>query len=203
MPQNPFSNNEETSFEQGRSVNKPVKAVTAQATQQAKNITQDIVAQLYGVSDKSKDDATDPNAQNATQAKPQAPPPLPKLSGTSSVGDHAKYLARQKYLEKGDSKGAEDAMYHMQHYFDETIMTLEDKVKKERQKTEQKKQENKKQDEQEDEQRKQQLEEQNRELPRPVAKGRNRMGAGGKKPKTDMGLKMGQMKTETFRGSSG
>lgn len=207
MPNNPFNNTEESSFEQGISVNKPAKAVSAQAAQQAKNITRDIVAQLYGISDKSSGDPTDPNAQDPSQPKAPSPAPPPKqvhkLGGMSDSGDHAKYAAMQAQLEAGDKKGADDTMHHMQYYYDTTIGTLEEQVKKAHQKKQQEEQEKSKEEQEEGERKQQELEQKNADLPRPTAKGRNRMGTGGKKAKTDMGLKMGQMKTETFRGSSG
>ena len=206
MPINPFKNSEETSFEQGITVTKPVKAISAAAKQQAKAVTQDIVAQLYGVTDKSSADKADPKAANAQ--KPTPPPPPPKktphiLSGTSNVGDHAKYIARQQYMDKGDHKGAEKAMFHLQHYFDENVMTLEDRVKKFRREQEQQKAERKKQTEEEEEQKKQKEAEEKEQLPQAQAtgKGRNRMG---NKAKTG-GIALGrsQRKAETNRGASG
>ncbi|HUQ85257.1 MAG TPA: hypothetical protein VM077_02935 [Candidatus Limnocylindrales bacterium] len=204
MPINPFKANEESSFEQGISINKPAKAVTAQSQQQAKKFQDDFVNQLYGFSDKSTqgDDQADPATAN--QPKPTPPPPPPKqvhkLGGMSDSGDHAKYAAMQALLEKGDKKGADDAMHHMQYYYDTTIGTLEEQVKKARQKTQQDRQEKEKQEQEDDDKKKQEMAEKSQDLPQATGKGRNRMG---KKPKTDMGLKMGQMKTETFRGSSG
>ncbi len=203
MPANPFKTNEESSFEQGHSLTKPVKAVSAAAAQQAKAFKDDFLAQLYGPSDKSGQDTQDPNAKNPPPAPPPAPakskPPM--LSGNSNAGDHGKYMARQQYLDKGDAKGADDAMFHLQHYFDETIMTLEDRVKKVRQEQEQKKQERKKQAEQEEQERQEAEAKEKEELPQSGNKDRrNRMG---KKATTNIALKMSTQKTETFRGSSG
>lgn len=204
---NPFKNTEETSFEQGISVQKPVKAMSDAARQQAKAVTQDIVAQLYGVKDKSSD-PNDPNSKNPGQQA--APPPQQQkrvhiLSGTSNVGDHAKYIARQQYLDKGDVKGADDIMFHMQHYFDESVMTLEDRVKKFRREQEQQRAERKKQQEQEEEEKKQQEEQEKAELPMVTGKGRNKMGMPPqKKPKTGgIALARSQRKAETNRGASG
>ncbi len=195
---------EESSFEQGIAVNKPVKAISDAAKQQAQQITNDFVSQLYGVSDKSSDASHDPAAQaQAKQAQAaQAPPPKPvrKLGGMSDSGDHAKYAAMQSLLDKGDQKGADELMHHMQYYYDTTVGTLEEQVKKAKQKTDQTRQEKEKQDQEDEDRKKQELSEKNEQLPQATGKGRNRMG---KKAKTDMGLKMGQMKTETFRGSSG
>ncbi len=201
MAKNTFGS-EETSFENGISLTKPVKALSDAAKQQAKAVTNDIVAQLYGVTDKSSADPKDPNAKNPQQQA--APSPKPKkavhiLSGTSNAGDHAKFIARQQYLDKGDAKGAEDIMFHMQHYFDESVMTLEDRVKKFRREQEQQRAERKKQQEEEEEQKKKKEAEEKEQLPQATGKGRNRMG---KKAKTTgFALKMSQQKTETFRGA--
>lgn len=195
---------EESSFEQGISINKPVKAISDAAKQQAKQLTNDFVSQLYGVSDKSSSDANDPNAQaQAKQAQAQQasqPKPVRKLGGMSDSGDHAKYAAMQGLLDKGDQKGADKLMHHMQYYYDTTVGTLEEQVKKAGQKTQQTRQEKEKEEQEDEEKKKQELAQKNEQLPQATGKGRNRMG---KKAKTDMGLKMGQMKTETFRGSSG
>ncbi len=201
---------EESSFEHGIAVTKPVKAISDAAKQQAKQIANDFVSQLYGVSDKSSSDANDPNAQVQAQAQVQAkqaqaqqtPPPKPvrKLGGMSDSGDHAKYAMMQDLLDKGDQKGADEMMHHMQYYYDNNIGTLEEQVKKAGQKVQQTRQEKEKQQQEDEEKKKQELAQKNEELPQSTGKGRNRMG---KKAKTDMGLKMGQMKTETFRGSSG
>lgn len=204
MPSNTLTPNEETSFEQGISDAKPLKVVSDAAKQQAKKVTSDIVAQLYGITDKSPEDgANDSKDPNQAKPAPVTPRPLPKLSGNSNVGDHAKFIARQHYLDKGDAKGAEKAMFHLQHYFDESVMTLEDRVKKVRQEQEREREQREKQEEEEEQKKKQEMEEKNNEIPRPIAKGRNRMGIGGKKGKVDMGLEMGKKKTETFRGASG
>ncbi len=195
---------EESSFEQGIAVNKPLKVMSDAAKQQAKQLTNDFVSQLYGTSDKSSGDANDPSAQpQAKQAQiQQTPPPKPvrKLGGMSDSGDHAKYAAMQSLLDKGDQKGADELMHHMQYYYDTTFGTLEEQVKKAKQKTQQARQEKEKEEQEEEEKKKQELAQKNEQLPQATGKGRNRMG---KKAKTDMGLKMGQMKTETFRGSSG
>lgn len=199
---NPFQTNEETSFEQGISVTKPVQAVSAAAAQQAKAFTNDMLAQLYGKSDKSKgDDKADPNSQKPSTPPAQQAKTVHKLSGNSNVGDHAKYVARQQYLDKGDTKGAENAMHHLQYYFDANIMTLEDRVKKSRQEQEQKRMQDKKQQE-EDEQRKKQQEEQEKSaLPQTASKNsRNRMG---KKAKTNLVIDRERNKAEMNRGASG
>ncbi|HSW48009.1 MAG TPA: hypothetical protein VLG67_02910 [Candidatus Saccharimonadales bacterium] len=203
MPKNIFGS-EETSFENGISLTKPVKAMSDAAKQQAKAAANDFVAQLYGVKDKTTD-LNDPNAKNQKQQQQQAPPPKPKksthiLSGMSNAGDHAKFIARQQYLDKGDAKGAEDIMFHMQHYFDESVMTLEDRVKKFRREQEQQRAERKKQQEEEDQQKKEKEAKEKEELPQATGKGRNRMG---KKPKTSISLKMSQTKTEINRGATG
>ncbi len=214
MPNNPFKNNVESSFEEDVSIAKPAaKPLSDQAKQQAQNaakaVTNDIVAQLYGVTDKSTGDPQDPKDPNIAKAQKSVAPPLAKskahiLAGTSNVGDHAKFIARQHYLDKGDAKGAENAMFHLQHYFDENVMTLEDRVKKFRREQEQQREERKKQQEEEEEEKKQAEAKEKEEPPQATGKGRNKMGTPpGKKRKADMGLKMGQMKTETFRGSSG
>jgi hypothetical protein len=200
---NPFKNNEETSFENGISLTKPVKAMSDAAKQQAKAASDDFVAQLYGVKDKSTD-PNDPNSKNVQ--KPVTPPPPPKkavhiLSGMSNAGDHAKFIARQQYLDKGDAKGAENVMFHMQHYFDESVMTLEDRVKKFRREQEQKNAERKKTQEEEEQQKKQQEEKEKEDLPQATGKGRNRMG---KKPKKqDFALNKAKTTTEINRGASG
>ena len=214
MPNNPFQANEETSFEQGTPVTKPVKAATGKIQQQAKAFTDDFLEQLYGpskptakpVRNASQSDAGGKEQEEALKQKEIAPPkPKPYImGGTANVGDHAKYAAREQLLAKGDSKAAGDVMHHMQYYFDSSIGTLEDNAKKARNEEEQKKQ--KKLQEEEEEKKKKAEEEtkRNAEIPRAVAKGRNRMmGPGGKKPKTPMSVQMGQMKTEAFRGSSG
>lgn len=211
MPINPFNTNEESSFEQGISLNRPVKAVNAQSQQQAKAFKADLLAQLYGPGDTSnpEDGNVDPNkaaqarsasSGQAAQAAVVQKKPVHKLGGMSDSGDHAKYAAMQKQLEAGDKKGADDTMHHMQYYYDTTIGTLEEQVKKARQKRQQEEQEREKQSQEEEQKKKQKLEEKKNDVPRPIAKGRNRMGGKGK---TDMGLEMGKKKTETFRGSSG
>lgn len=203
MPKDPFNDNGETSFESGISLKKPVQAVSDAAKQQAKAVTNDIVAQLYGIKDTSTNDPKDPN----NPQKPVQPQPQPKakphiLSGMSNAGDHAKFIARQQYMDKGDVKGAENAMFHLQHYFDSSVMTLEDRVKKNRQEQEQKQQQRKQEHEQEEQQKKEAEARDKEELPQMGAtgKGRNRMG---KKPKTSIALKMSQTKAEINRGATG
>ena len=203
MPKNPFEPNEETSFEQGITIKKPAQVISAAAAQQAKTVTRDIVAQLYGVSSKSKDDQADPNSSNPQKPAalpPQQPKTVHKLSGNSNVGDHAKNIARQQYLDKGDAKGADNAMNHLQFYFDSSVMTLEDRVKKVRQEQEQKKGQERQQDEEDEKRKSQQEEEQRQELPQATGKGRNRMG---KKAKTNLVIKRETNKAEMNRGASG
>lgn len=209
MPNNPFNHGEESSFERGISAKKPVKAVSAAAAQQAKQFTNDFLEQLYGKSDKS---ANDPKTKNPNdpQGKPQQPVPKPqktvhKLSGNSNPGDHAKYMARQAYLDRGDVQGAEHAMHHMQYYFDQHVMTLEDRVKKNRQEREQKETQTKQQEEEEEKRKKEEEERKKQESPAvATGKGRNRMGQPpGKKQKSPMAVRMGTNKAEMFRGTSG
>ncbi|HVF69131.1 MAG TPA: hypothetical protein VNA13_01055 [Xanthomonadales bacterium] len=200
---NPFKANEESSFEQGISVNKPARAITAQTQQQAKKFKDDMLSQLYGPSDKAgADDQTNHNAAAHAKQAQAAPPPkqVHKLGGLSDSGDHAKYATMQALLEKGDKKGADEAMHHMQYYYDTNIGTLEEQVKKARQKSQQTQQEKQKEEQEEEEKKRQELSERNEELPQATGKGRNRMG---KKAKTSIALKMSTQKTETFRGASG
>lgn len=208
MPVNPFKTNEESSFESGVPATKPVKTVTGQAQQQAKAFTDDFLEQLYGPSSPQKGKTNDPQNANLASGQVVQPPPQKKapyiMGGTANVGDHAKYAAMQKILETGDSKKANKTMYHMQHYFDANIGTLEDNAAKARRVEEQKKQQRLQQEEEDKQKKNQEEEQKNAEIPRANAKGRNRMMMpGGKKPKTPMAVQMGQMKTETFRGSSG
>jgi hypothetical protein len=205
---NPFNRGEESSFEQGISVKKPIKAVSGASAQQAKQFRDDFLEQLYGKSNKASDskskNTNDPS--KPTQAPPQKPQnTVHKLSGNSNVGDHAKYMARQAYIDKGDVKGAENAMHHLQYYFDANIMTLEDRVKKNRQEKEQKEMQRKQQEEEEEKRKKEEEEQKRREQPAVVTgKGRNKMGLPpGKKPKTPMSVQMGKNKAEMFRGTSG
>lgn len=211
MPINPFKVNEETSFETGVSVQKPVKVATAQTQQQAKAFKDDFLTQLYGPSDKSAADVknADPNAVKQAQQSQQlqAASQKPKqhiLGGNSDASDHAKYAMMQKQLEKGDKKGADDTMHHMQYYYDTNIGTLEEQVRKARQQRMQEQQERAKAEQEEEEKKRQELEERNQEIAQPTGKGRNRMGMPPqKKQKTPMAVQMGKNKAEMFRGTSG
>lgn len=203
---NPFSNNEESSLERGIPVNKPTKAITSQAQAQAKAFRDDFLNQLYGKSDSTGDDKADPAAQAKQQQQAATPPPKPvrKLGGMSDSGDHAKYAMMQDLLDKGDKKGADDAMHHMQYYYDTNVGTLEEQIKKARQKRQQEEQEREKQQQEEEEQKKQAEAKEKEELPQATGKGRNRMGQPPqKKRKTNMAVDMNKNKAEQFRGSSG
>ena len=84
------------------------------------------------------------------------------------------------------------------------VLAPEDKAKEARNKVEQEKQQRLQQEEEDKKKKEEEENKKNAEIPRANAKGRNRMmGPGGKKPKTPMSVQMGQLKTETFRGSSG
>jgi len=205
MPIKSLISSEETSFEQGNPVNKTVKAVSDQTTKQVKNLTNDIVSQLYGTSDKSANSLpTDKNQQASTQVKPpvQQGSANTQFPGIQSPQEMIQYHNLQQQL-KGEGKSDKEVkqtLTHTQNYFRPNIGTLEDTVARERRKHAQLAEEIKKQN-MEEEQKKQQMEtDKNNEIIRPVAKGRNRMGGS---KKANMGLKMSQMKTETFRGSSG
>jgi hypothetical protein len=205
MPTNPFNQNEETSFEAGISVKKPVQTVTAQAQQQAKAFKDDFINQLYGPSDKNQTNDNNNSAANQQQAQQAPPKPKPHiLGGNSDASDHAKYAMMQKHLERGDKKAADDAMHHMQYYYDSTIGTLEEQVKKARQLKQQEAQKKQQEEQEEQEKKRQEMEEKSQELPQATGKGRNRMGMPPqKKQKTPMSVQMGKNKAEMFRGSSG
>ena len=211
MSNNPFQTNEESSFEQGSPL-KPVnavKAVTSQVKQQAKAFTDDFLEQLYGPSSPQKGKTNDPQSANpALEQSVQLPAPPKKepyvMGGTANVGDHQKYALREKLLAEGNPEAAKAAMDHMQYDYDSNIGALEDKAKEARNKVEQEKQQRLQQEEEDKKKKEEEENKKNAEIPRANAKGRNRMmGPGGKKPKTPMSVQMGQLKTETFRGSSG
>lgn len=210
MPNNPFRQSEESSFEQGVSLKKPVKAVSDSAKQQAKAFNDEFLAQLYGPSKSDAgDDKTDPNNLNPQQKQAQAQATQPKqpvrsLGGMSDSGDHAKYAAMQALLAKGDRKGADNVMHHMQYYFDKTVGTLDEQVKKAQQKRNQEAQDKAKKEQEEEEKKRQEMAENEQEVAAPTGKGRNRMGQPpGKKQKVPMAVQMGKNKAEMFRGSSG
>lgn len=202
---NPFKQSEESSFEQGISVVKPVKAVSDAARQQSKNVTSDIVAQLYGVSDSSSGNGIVDNTQASKQAQSSSASVAQqssKFPGIQTPEEMARYQALQSQL-RGQGKSDEEVKAqstHSQNYFRPTIGTVEDAIHMEKRNREQKEQERRKQYQQEEQEQQQTLKENNEELPQATGKGRNRMG---KKAKTSIALKMSTQKTETFRGASG
>jgi hypothetical protein len=205
---NPFKRNEESSFEQGLPVNKTIKNVSDQAQKQAKVLTNDIVASLYGISDKSSGDGQSDNKMQATN---QASSPVSQqlsngFPGIQTPDEMARYQQLQQQL-RGEGKSDDEVkskMTHSQNYFRPTIGNVEDEIEKEKRKREQREAERNKNLEDEAQQKIQAEQSQSESLPPVTGKGRNKMGMPPqKKGKTDMGLKMGQMKTETFRGSSG
>ncbi len=202
-----------------RSVKKTAGQTTAAAQAVRKQLNEDIVAQLYGKTEKSPEqkdiNPDDPQAQQQLkqqQQKQQSASVVPpvqqgkamhKLGGMANVSDHAKYRIRQQYLAKGDHKGAEHAMHHMQHYYDDTLGTLEDTVKKEQRKVEQEDQQ-RKQEEEEEEKRKKEEEERKKQAFTPAqSKGRNRMGMPGGKKASSMERDQAVRKRETGRGNKG
>jgi hypothetical protein len=205
---NPFKRNEESSFEQGLPVNKIIKNVNDQTQKQAKVLTKDIVASLYGISDKSSGDGrSDNKMQGVNQASSSASSSVPNgFPGIQTPDEMARYQQLQQQL-RGEGKGDEDVkvkMTHSQNYFRPTIGNVEDEIEKEKRKREQRHAERNKNSEEEAQQKMQAEASQSESLMPVTGKGRNKMGMPPqKKGKTDMGLKMGQMKTETFRGSSG
>lgn len=201
---NPLLASEESSFEQGISVTKPIKSVVGQTQQQAKKFTDDFLAQLYGPSKPTPKEEQDEALKQAGKEPEKQKPYV--MGGTANVGDHAKYAMREAMLEKGEHKKADASMHHMQYYFDTYLGTLEDNAKKARSQEEQKKQQKLQEEEEEKRRKEEEEEKKNAEIPRANAKGRNRMGPtfGGKKPKSGgMAVQMGQFKAEKFRGASG
>lgn len=210
MPINPFKQSEESSFEQGISVVKPVKAVSDAARQQAKAVTQDIVAQLYGVkSDGAQDSAaSDSTKQTSTSSSGTSSSVIQQQISSQNPGiqtpeEIARYQALQNQL-RGQGKSDEEIKAqstHNQNYFRATIGNVEDQMQKEAQKREKNEEERKKQIDEEVQQKKQAIAEQNQELPQATGKGRNRMGT---KAKTGgIALERSQKKAETNRGASG
>src|SRR5690349_17227213 len=84
-----FGNDDDNSFETGnpvqQGVKKAAKAVSDQAAQQSKQVTQDIVAQLFGA-DFSKGDQQDKSGQAQKQQSPQ----------TTSTAQQAQQLQKQQ-----------------------------------------------------------------------------------------------------------
>jgi hypothetical protein len=207
---NPFKQSEESSFEQGISVVKPVKAVSDAARQQAKAVTQDIVAQLYGVkSDGAQDSAvSDSTKQTSTSSSSASSSVIQQQISSQNPGiqspeEIARYQALQNQL-RGQGKSDEEIKAqstHNQNYFRTTIGNVDDQMQKEAQKREKNEEERKKQIDEEAQQKKQAIAEQNQELPQATGKGRNRMG--GKVKRKDVALNKAKTTTEINRGASG
>lgn len=184
MPGSSSNNSGETDFEKGISdASSRVKKVTSD---DFKKTTQAFIGQLYGKSDQPGDaqDTQDPNLVKS-----------PELLNQKSSSQHQVQHTQGQMPKMQNSNPVKRT--HTQNYYDPTIGDLEMQIKRERDKREKEQQQRKQQFEEEEQQKKQEVEAANRAAP-PVARGRNRMGK-----KADMGLKMSQQKTETFRGASG
>lgn len=210
MANNPFDQGENSSFEQGLSIKKPVKAVSSAVSNQAAQTTREFVAQLYGVKDDKQGDSKSDQSQNSSKASSPSPTMQQQVSsnypGIQTPEEMAKYQSLQKQLGgEGKSDGDVKAQSaHNQNYFRPTIGSVEDEVAREARKREQMEAERKKKFEEEEMQKKQDQAEKAQAPAVATGKSRNRMGQPpGKKPKTDMGLEMAKNKAEMFRGTSG
>jgi|GEM_PF-6722716 len=178
-----FGSDEDTSFETGNPVQQGAKKVTQavsdQVAKQAHQITQDIVAQLFG-SDASKstqDTGTDEQGQNQKQQNNQQQKSSPvaqqlqqmqqqqnQFPGLQTDADQQKYAQLQQQLaeeqKKEQEKKQETKKTHMQNYYEPTLGSLETELKKLRQQEEQKKKQEEEQEEQKKEEKKMELQEQ-------------------------------------------
>jgi hypothetical protein len=210
MANNPFNQSEDSSFEQGLSIKKPVKAVGSVVSNQAAQTTREFVAQLYGVKDDKQGDLKSDQSQNSPKASSSSPANQQQVSsnypGIQTPEEQARYQALQKQL-RGDGKSDEEIKAqsaHNQNYFRPTIGSVEDEVLREARKREQREAERNKKAEEEEMQKKQDQADKAQAPAVATGKSRNRMGQPpGKKPKTDMGLEMAKNKAEMFRGTSG
>lgn len=196
-----FGSDDNNSFETGnplqQGVKKAAKVVSDQAAQQAKQTTQDIVAQLFGV-DYSKGDQQDKNGQgqkqqstqpqqsSAAQQVQQMQKQQSEFPGIQTEADQQKYQSltqqlgeeKQKDQIKDNRKAQEEHRMHMQSYFDPNIGSLETQLKKLKQQEDQKKKQETEQEEQQKQEKKQiELQKKDKEQEEAIAVQRARTNA--------------------------
>jgi hypothetical protein len=174
-----FFKSGEGNFEKGISdtTKQVVKTVSDQTTKQVIDTNKAIIDQFYGKSDQQKLQASQTSAVDSS------------ANNSEQNTDQAKL-----------SEAREKLKVHTQTYGNQFTLDTSVESGMARQQKEREQQERERKNQEEDQERKKQEEAQGRSAP-PVVHGRSRMGS--KKAKPDMGLTMGQLKTETFRGASG